>query len=448
MPDELVASRALIRRVRGRAALDAARLTGAMGAIPGADERIRETYFGVERSVADVVGTPRRRFASTVHAVRSSAARRRASFSADVVIRAAVEIAAGAEEIVRWPTSRLLAYHVALVDLAARGMAAELAVAADAGAIHAGLQSVLAHHLPQAAARHHAIAVTLPTVFATPAPSASAAVFAGPTWAAIGLDTAPAVTPMAADRDRPLDELMKELEASPGWPKSGWRHWLRRRRVERLATEASRQLDRRERAKGAILLLGGEVRRIHLELGRRMVEMNGLTSAEDIDLLSLDEIRRALAGRATVAAATVERRRRWLDRHAAEGPIPVRFTGIPGPIDDTAVPAADRLVGWATSGGRFIGRARRVDGPDGSIRRDEVLVATTTDPSWSPLLMSCGAMVIERGGPLSHAAILAREFAVPAVFNVPGAAAFLDGRQVLVDGDAGVVTVLNHREAP
>jgi pyruvate,water dikinase len=89
-----------------------------------------------------------------------------------------------------------------------------------------------------------------------------------------------------------------------------------------------------------------------------------------------------------------------------------------------------------------------VDGPDGSIRRDEVLVATTTDPSWSPLLMSCGAMVIERGGPLSHAAILAREFAVPAVFNVPGAATFLDGRQVLVDGDAGVVTVLNHREAP
>lgn len=71
-------------------------------------------------------------------------------------------------------------------------------------------------------------------------------------------------------------------------------------------------------------------------------------------------------------------------------------------------------------------------------------MAVTTDPSWAPLLSGCGAMVVEQGGPLSHAAILAREFAVPAVFNVPGAAA-LDGREVLVDGDAGVVTVLDGR---
>lgn len=99
-------------------------------------------------------------------------------------------------------------------------------------------------------------------------------------------------------------------------------------------------------------------------------------------------------------------------------------------------------MGWAGSGGSFAGIARRVDGAEGTIEPTEVLIAIATDPSWSPLLIRCGAMVIERGGPLSHAAIVAREFGVPAVFNIPGAASMLDGRRVLVDGDAGVVTVL------
>jgi pyruvate,water dikinase len=93
-----------------------------------------------------------------------------------------------------------------------------------------------------------------------------------------------------------------------------------------------------------------------------------------------------------------------------------------------------------------VGRARRVDGPQGAIGRDEVLVASATDPSWSPILLRCGALVLERGGPLSHAAILAREFGVPAVFNIPGAATALDGKRLLVDGDAGTVTVLPDEE--
>jgi pyruvate,water dikinase len=52
-------------------------------------------------------------------------------------------------------------------------------------------------------------------------------------------------------------------------------------------------------------------------------------------------------------------------------------------------------------------------------------------------------MVLERGGPLSHAAILAREFGLPAVCNLPGAVAALDGRLVLVDGDLGTVALLD-----
>jgi pyruvate,water dikinase len=75
--------------------------------------------------------------------------------------------------------------------------------------------------------------------------------------------------------------------------------------------------------------------------------------------------------------------------------------------------------------------------PDGA-----VLVADATDPSWSPLFMRAGAIVLERGGPLSHAAILARELGVPAVTNVAAATRRLAGCTVAVDGDTGVVVVV------
>jgi pyruvate,water dikinase len=59
------------------------------------------------------------------------------------------------------------------------------------------------------------------------------------------------------------------------------------------------------------------------------------------------------------------------------------------------------------------------------------------------LFLKAGAIVVDRGGPLSHAAILARELGVPAVLNVQGASQTLDGHRLTVDGDAGIVVVLD-----
>jgi pyruvate,water dikinase len=71
----------------------------------------------------------------------------------------------------------------------------------------------------------------------------------------------------------------------------------------------------------------------------------------------------------------------------------------------------------------------------------EILVAETTDPSWSPLFVRAGAVVVERGGPLSHAAILARELGLPAVLNVAGATGALDSELVTVDGTSGRIVI-------
>jgi pyruvate,water dikinase len=73
----------------------------------------------------------------------------------------------------------------------------------------------------------------------------------------------------------------------------------------------------------------------------------------------------------------------------------------------------------------------------------DVVVARRTDAAWLPVFLRAGAVVVEEGGPLSHAAIVARELDVPAVVNVPGVVARLhdESGEVTVDGDLGAVFV-------
>ncbi|MEV4372729.1 PEP/pyruvate-binding domain-containing protein [Nonomuraea sp. NPDC049637] len=111
------------------------------------------------------------------------------------------------------------------------------------------------------------------------------------------------------------------------------------------------------------------------------------------------------------------------------------------------VPAADvpsgALVGTPGSRGAVTGTARIVRGPGDFARvlPGDVLVCPFTDPAWTPLLRIAAGVVTETGGVLSHAAIVAREHAIPAVLGVPDVTSRLrDGALVTVDGTAGTVT--------
>ncbi|HEU4756322.1 MAG TPA: PEP-utilizing enzyme, partial [Agromyces sp.] len=76
----------------------------------------------------------------------------------------------------------------------------------------------------------------------------------------------------------------------------------------------------------------------------------------------------------------------------------------------------------------------------GRVRHGDVLVCPTTAPSWSPILGQVGAVVADHGGMLSHPAIIAREFGIPAIVGtVDGTSKRSDGDVVLVDGTAGTV---------
>ena len=114
-------------------------------------------------------------------------------------------------------------------------------------------------------------------------------------------------------------------------------------------------------------------------------------------------------------------------------------------MDAEARPAGSgELAGVPVSQGRVTGRARVLrsleDAP--RLHKGDVIVARVVNAGWTPLFVLAGGIVAEMGGALSHGAIVAREYGIPAVFGVSGATARIrDGEVVTVDADHGLVRV-------
>lgn len=106
------------------------------------------------------------------------------------------------------------------------------------------------------------------------------------------------------------------------------------------------------------------------------------------------------------------------------------------------------LTGVGASSGTTQGPARLIHGPDefSRLQPGDVLVCRTTDPAWTPLFGMASAVVTQTGGMLSHAAIVAREYGIPAVLGVPDALDLLtDGSPLHVDGTQGTITVTDSK---
>lgn len=260
----------------------------------------------------------------------------------------------------------------------------------------------------------------------------------------------PAPSGSAGIDPTPLDDLLDGLAADPEWARARVRTLqiidVRRLLIRRQAEQAADLLERRERTKAAVLGIGGLIRRVHLELGARLVAAEVLEEPGDVELLSAGEVQAWVDGRgdAVPSPAELARRRHWSTAAEDAGPLPERFEGALPQTAQPAAPVGDLLEGWGASPGHHRGRVQVVRHPaEADLHRGDVLVATSTDASWAPLFMSAGAVVVEEGGPLSHAAIVARELGIPAVVNLPGIVARLSEGvdEVTVDGDAGTVAV-------
>ena len=104
---------------------------------------------------------------------------------------------------------------------------------------------------------------------------------------------------------------------------------------------------------------------------------------------------------------------------------------------------SEGLRGSPASPGVVSGTARVIRSPTGArLEPGEILVAPSTDPGWTPLFLTAGALVMEMGGMMSHGAVVAREYGIPAVVGVAGATEQITtGQRVTVDGSAGTVVL-------
>jgi phosphohistidine swiveling domain-containing protein len=101
------------------------------------------------------------------------------------------------------------------------------------------------------------------------------------------------------------------------------------------------------------------------------------------------------------------------------------------------------LQGIAASRGQVTGPCRVIKNPEElhRLQPGDILVAQSTNPSWTPVFSIIGGLIVEHGSALSHAAIIAREYGIPAVMGVAGATGLLaDGIQVTVDGSKGLIS--------
>ena len=439
--------RRFVRRVRGRVAMDFDALRDLARRLPGGSvDELELQYFGSQRRGAAAARalTDSSRWSALRHDLRSLKVRKRSALDAEIVVHAVDGLGSG-RDLSSLTTRELAAYQFRLIDLAVRAAAAELAVASSAASSYRKIEVLLAPHVGEVGAGSWAERVTSGhNITVAPDVDASAAVFAGPTWSELG--RAP---PTEADLHRVGDpsgpdeweQLISTLRSRASWGERGLITAIRTRALRHVVAETTMLLRRREASKAALLRLGGEVRRTMLEQGVRLTQQDALDDPADIELLTISEIRSAFAGRPT-PPNTLAWRRRWLQRFAAEPPLPRVFVGMPehAPLD---LPEGGRFDGWAASPGRYTGTATVVSDPDTPFEAGAILVAEATDASWSPLFLKAGAIVVDRGGPLSHAAILARELGVPAVLNVQGASRMFDGRRLTVDGGAGIVVVLD-----
>lgn len=184
------------------------------------------------------------------------------------------------------------------------------------------------------------------------------------------------------------------------------------------------------------------VRHYTLEVARRLEARGVLAHVDDVFHLAWHEILAAIRGDRGAAEVRelVEARRAWAARWArfpAPREIGAGFRRAPEPEDAGGVL---RGVGGAPGVARGPAAVVRDLEESGKLRRGDVLVAEFTDPGWTPLLGMVAAVVTEVGGVLSHAAVIAREYGVPAVLSVRGATRRLaDGRELEVDGGRGEV---------
>jgi rifampicin phosphotransferase len=270
-----------------------------------------------------------------------------------------------------------------------------------------------------------------------------------PLLRAIGALGAQLSNPAAAAATVSGERLRADARAKTDRALAG--HPLRRLVFNWVLRHARTRVRDRENLRLERTRLFGRVRRIFLELGRRLHAVNVLDDPRDVLYLEVDEILAFVDGRATTAdlRGLAAVRRAEFSRDERE-PAPDDRFETRGPLyyghdfrraAPVASDAGDERRGLGCSPGIVRGAVRVVVDPTSvDLQQRSILVAEHTDPGWIMIFPAALGVLVERGSLLSHTAIVARELGIPAVVSIPGLTRWLrDGDVVEFDGSTGVV---------
>ncbi len=222
---------------------------------------------------------------------------------------------------------------------------------------------------------------------------------------------------------------------------------------DRKADEAKRMIDRvrtfigyREYPKYDIISRYFIYKRALLREAERLVRAGVLPAQEDIFYLTFQELHDVVCSHQVDGRLIQQRRDAFRSYHALTPPRVLTSEGeaVTGAYRRDDVPAG-ALVGLPVSAGTVEGRARVIlDMADADLEAGDILVTPFTDPSWSPLFVGIAGLVTEVGGLMTHGAVIAREYGLPAVVGVEQATRLiLDGQRIRVHGTDGYVEILS-----
>lgn len=196
-----------------------------------------------------------------------------------------------------------------------------------------------------------------------------------------------------------------------------------------------------------------ELRALFLALENVFLKSGVLAEEGDIFYLEFEEIRQFVNGEVDNLEGlkyTIEARKNQLENNGDLTNVPFVVYGNMPPVPVARESGLGEAIfrGIGASGGIVEGNIKIVRQwrTNLEVDRQTILVVPYTDAGWGPLLARAGGIISEVGGRLSHGAIVAREYGIPAVMDVPNAMEFLqDGQQVRIDGSAGIVEVINDK---
>jgi pyruvate,water dikinase len=237
------------------------------------------------------------------------------------------------------------------------------------------------------------------------------------------------------------EELLKRLRALPDG--------------ERKASETKRMIDRvrtfigyREYPKYGMVSRYFVYKQALLEEAERLVETHVLGDKEDIFYLTFQELHDVVRTHHVDDQLIRQRKDAFRSYEALTPPRALTSDGegVTGAYRRDDLPAG-ALVGLAVSAGTIEGRARVIlDMADADVEAGDILVTAYTDPSWTPLFVAVKGLVTEVGGMMTHGAVIAREYGLPAVVGVEHATRLIpDGQEIRVNGTDGYVKILPAR---